>query len=174
MQAALALKGRMDALACVRGLELFSANTALNVTGFLERVTEGREGLPVFGAMANTISQALHGISREETVFAIGESMISSGFVAVIYSGETLQVSMDYILGWQTIGWEMTVTLGEKKPFGESCVREIDGRPAIEIYRKYLGVEWDEYFVSNICEFPLMVRRNDTPICMIPLAKSDN
>ena len=171
--AASQLKELLDRQEHVRGLELFPVNPALAVTRFMDRVVEGREELPVFGAMANTIGQSLRGEAQEKEVYAIGRKLLSSGFVAVIYAGESLDIYMDYILGWQHVGREFEVTLGERKPVGEGCVKEIDGRPALEVYKKYFGVEWDEFFVANVCEFPLMVQRRGKPICMVPLAKSD-
>ena len=171
--AASQLKELLDRQEHVRGLELFPVNPALAVTRFMDRVVEGREELPVFGAMANTIGQSLRGEAQEKEVYAIGRKLLSSGFVAVIYAGESLDIYMDYILGWQPVGREFAVTLGERKPVGEGCVKEIDGRPALEVYKKYFGVEWDEFFVVNVCEFPLMVQRRGKPICMVPLAKSD-
>ena len=51
---------------------------------------------------------------------------------------------------------------------GDTAVETIDGRPAVEIYKKYLGVEPNESFTFNICEFPLVVRRNDTLDARVP------
>ncbi len=156
----------------VRGLQLFAVNPALSVTRFMDSVAKGREEVPIFGAMANTIAQSLRGEAREGEVYAIGRKLLSSGFVVAIYAGERLDIYMDYILGWQPVGREFAVTLGERKPVGEGCVKEIDGRPALEVYKKYFGVEWDEYFVANVCEFPLMVQRRGKPICMVPWPKA--
>ncbi len=172
--AAALLSRRINEIDNVKGVELFPVNMALDVTHFMDLATAGREELPIFGAMANMMWQSLYGIIKEDTLFVIGREIFSSGFLAVIYAGETLDVYMDYILGWQPVGRKMEIVLGEKKSFGESCVKDIDGRPAIEIYQKYFGVEWDDNFIANICEFPLMVERNGTSICMIPLAKSDH
>ena len=49
-------------------------------------------------------------------------------------------------------------------------VTSIDGKPAIDVYDRYLGVKWSKNFIENVCEFPLMVRRNDVNICCAPLA----
>ena len=81
---------------------------------------------------------------------------------------------MDYILGWKAIGKEMEISICDKKVVGESCVTKIENNPAIEIYQKYLGVEWNENFIMNVCEFPLMVSDGDVDVCMIPLTKNND
>lgn len=157
----------------VQGIGLFPSGVAIDTTFFMEKVSEEREELPFFGAMAlpSVIQEA--GEEPVSIAFGIGKEMLFSGFTVVIYAGEYLQIYMDYILGWQPIGKELPVSLGKRGEEGGCCVKEIDGMPAVEIYHKYLGVEWGEDFVWNVCEFPLMVRRNHTNICMVPFKSNE-
>ncbi|MBR1742419.1 MAG: hypothetical protein IJ733_11260, partial [Lachnospiraceae bacterium] len=172
-EAAWQLRQRMEEISDIKCIGLFPSGMALNITEFLESATEGREEVPVFGAMAAVIPQLPGEEAEDMERYCIGESLTHSGITAVVFAGSELQVSMDYILGWQPLGKEMTVTLGEPGELGEGCIRLIDGKPAVDIYKKYFGVEWDENFVWNICEFPLMIRRNDTDICMVPITKGE-
>ncbi|MBQ7585239.1 MAG: HD domain-containing protein [Desulfovibrionaceae bacterium] len=145
----------------LKAIQLFTANTSLNVTSFLQDLSHDFEDIPIFGAVAKPC-----GLGSDTYVLA--ETIFNSGFAAVAFSGESLEVYMDYILGWNPIGREMTVSLGAKKSFTECAVSLIDNRPAIEIYQKYLGITWEDTLIENIWAFPLMVRRNGVNICYIP------
>ncbi|MBQ9526509.1 MAG: response regulator [Fretibacterium sp.] len=161
----------LDGIEDVKGVVLFPSNMALNVTEFLETVTEGREEVPIFGTMAYGRTGAWYGEIVKGSLFGIGENLLDSGFTAAVFAGKDLNVYMDYILGWHPIGREFSVKLGGKSPYGGATLTEIDGHPAPEIYKKYIGVEWNEKFMWNTSDFPLMVRRNGVDISLIPLTK---
>ncbi|MGX8699599.1 MAG: HD domain-containing phosphohydrolase, partial [bacterium] len=123
--------------------------------------------LPQYRTSAMRVEEAL------EEGYGIGETLLTSGFTAMVIAGEHISVAMDYVLGWEPVGREMEVTLEKDVPqadrIGETTIRLIDGVPALEIYRKYLGVEWNESFIMNVCEFPLMVEQNGVKICLVPM-----
>ena len=174
--AAAQLRDKMDWIPSIKGVGLFPSGTELSVSKFIEITGKNYENLPVFGAMACTDIQVMQNAkgSLDKEVFGIGEKIMPHGFTAVIFAGEKLNVMMDYVLGWKPLGKDLSIKLGEKKNYGEGCIELIDGKPAVEIYRKYLGIEWDENFVWNVAEFPLMVHRGYEDICMLPLAKGGN
>lgn len=154
----------------MKGVALYPANPALDVTGFLRRASAKLVNVPFFGAMA-ALSADPFGHQSLEGSYGIGETLLESGFTAVAISGENLEVLMDYVLGWRAVGREMEPVLGEPAEVGEGCIASLDGAPAIEVYGKYLGVTWNENFISNVCEFPLLVRRNGVDMCMVPAAR---
>ena len=170
-EAAKALSDMLDGIEDVQGVALFPSNISLDVTAFLESVSEGREKIPFFGAMAYGKARSWYVDIVKGSLFSIGETLQDSGFTAVVFAGKDLSVTMDYILGWHPIGRELSVKLGEKSPYGETTLLEIDGHPASDLYKKYLGVDWDENFTWNTCEFPLIVRRNGEELCMVPMIK---
>lgn len=174
--AAAMFRDKIDWLPNVKGIGLFPSGTELEVSKFMEIITKGYDNLPVFGAMACTDIKLMTGggVNLENEVFGIGEELLPHGFTAVIFAGEKLNVMTDYILGWKPLGKELSIKTCGKEKYGEGSIALIDGRPAVEIYRKYLGVEWDENFVWNVAEFPLMVHRGYENICMLPLAKGEN
>ena len=147
----------------VRFVELFTANLALNVSDFLAQATKGLEDVPIFGAIAKPTENVC---AAQEDSFILGQGLLSSGFTLLLMHGDDLVVHMDYLLGWRPIGREMEFTAD--KDGDRRCVLRIDGQPAVDVYRKYLGVEWNEHFLHNVWEFPLMVRRNGADICLIP------
>ena len=156
----------LDAIQHVKAIELFSVNTGLDVTAFLNVISERYEEIPVFGTVARPPD-------TKNDSFAIGASLLSSGFTAAVYAGSALQVYMDYILGWRPIGREMAITLGERQPKSECAVSRIDGLPAADIFKKYLGIEWDGENFENFWLFPLMVTRHNVNICYIPIASEN-
>lgn len=168
------LRNAINEIPYVKGIGLFPIRSYLDVTKILVNAFEDHPEIPVFGAMASSRNMAFHGITDEKDVYGIAGGIADCGFICVFFAGEELKVEMDYMLGWHPLGKEMEFICGEKNRSGEGCISMIDGKAAIEIYRKYLGVTWDENFVLNICEFPLMIQRNGADICMVPSAKSDD
>ena len=154
----------------LKGVALYPSNTRINITRFLQN---GCQHVPVFGAEAAPIVKVEGHMNNYhmEPGFAVGEAVLDSGFSALLISGEHVHVNMEYILGWSPIGREMEMELDQEAndSVGETKIRTIDGSPALEIYRKYLGVEWDRFFIRNVCEFPLMVRRDGVDICLVPM-----
>ena len=72
--------------------------------------------------------------------------------IAAVDSSE-LQVETKYLFNWQTIGQKMTVTKSEGIK-----VFEIDNRPAIEVYRYYLGDDVANDLLTFGIEFPIIFK----------------
>ena len=106
----------------------------------------------------------------DELSYCLSDRMMIHGYLFVILSGEKLQQAGQYNLGWHPLGKEIRVT-GEvdTDTNGNSIIREMDGIPAAEIYKKYLDVDVDEYFSDNVCEFPIIVKRAGALIARVPL-----
>lgn len=189
LTAADTLKSRLDSISDVKAVELFTSNMELKPTVFIEKAMEGHEDAVLFGT--STIRNLTKHIAMDESEGAIevehvdaamvrdeficgDEGSILDGFVAVIFSGERLNIQSHYALGWKPIGRKLPFTLGENSPKGEAVVMQIDSMPAVDIYKEYLGVYPDSYFISNICEFPLVVERDGINICMVPLENGKN
>ncbi len=182
-KAAQSLKRRLDEYGEIKAVELFGSNMALNTTAFMEKAMEGHEDAVLFGT--STIRNLPQKISVEEgenTVeiekydsdpvsneLIIGDDILSDGFVAVVFYGSGLKVLAEYALGWNPIGRSFSAKLGDKPSKGETVITKINDLPAVDIYREYLGVYPDAYFIGNICEFPFVVERDGINICMIPI-----
>ncbi len=154
----------------VKGVEVYPSNHAIEVSGFLKIVSMGHEDIPFWGAMAVNRSGMVDGkAALGDSGFGIGDRIVYSGFSVVLYTGKNLEINADYILGWKAVGREMEYTVGKRTPVGEGALKTIDNMPAVDIYKKYLGVKWNENFVFNVCEFPLMVQRDGMDICFMPI-----
>ncbi|MBR5377002.1 MAG: response regulator [Lachnospiraceae bacterium] len=181
-EAAGKLKSRLDACGDVRAVELFGSNMALNTTLFIEKSMEGHEDAVLFGTStirnltqkvsvdkSGIVVEEETGIGAEKDELIVAGDILYDGFAAVVFSGEKLKVRSDYALGWSPVGRRFPVELGDCAYMGETVVDRINGQPAVDIYREYLGVYPDSYLISNICEFPFVVERDGINICLIPI-----
>ncbi|MCR4654981.1 MAG: response regulator [Lachnospiraceae bacterium] len=180
------LRSRLSAHDNVRALEFLCSNMKLRITSFMEKAMEGYEDVVLFGTATtknllqkvsieeeeNIVEKVSEDMLREE--FVAGDEIIPDGVVAVIFAGENLKVRANYALGWKPIGRSFPTESSADTPIGETVVTKVNDLPAVDIYREYLGVYPDPFFISNICEFPLVVERGGFNTCLIPLDMDKN
>ncbi len=158
----------------VKGVEIFCAGLNIDVSRFVEGITEKNSHIPFFGALAGMFFDRFTSMDENGgsmysdehllSYYVIGSKLHENGIVLVVFSGEDLHVKADYRLGWKPLGKEMTITDSPSR----TCIAKIDNIPATEIYKKYLNVLPDSSFLENICEFPLVVERNECPMARVP------
>ncbi|MCR4956871.1 MAG: diguanylate cyclase [Lachnospiraceae bacterium] len=139
-------------------MQIIYTSNSSNILSFTGEFSH--HGIPVFGAKAGRSIRALN------TAHVYGSHCYENALIAVIFCSQDLSVYLDHNLGWQEIGVEMVAT----KVNGNRILSEVDGRPAVEIYEKYLNVKPDSYFMQNVCEFPLVCRRNNIPTTRVPFS----
>ena len=181
-EAASVLRSHLDGRGDVKAVELFVSNMALHTTRFMKNAMEGHEDVFLFGtATVRNLPQKLSSVVDDtvevehveegqiQNEFVIGNDILLDGFAAVIFAGEGLKVQAEYALGWNPVGKKLDIDFGERTNKGETVITKINGEPAVDIYREYLGVYPDSFFISNICEFPFVVERDGINICLIPI-----
>ncbi len=170
-----ALGERIQSMPQVKGVEIYFAGTSQILADFLNVISDGNEELPFYGVMVE--SNELYDIQQCCNLFSkcvegdlehywFTSDAVENGIVVVLYAGEELHVRADYLLGWNPLGRYLTVS-GVDSNY---IVSSIDGMPAVDIYKKYLNVVPDDYFIFNICEFPLLMERNGGLIARVPPA----
>ena len=179
----------MDRTPHLAGVEVIPSGMRLRMSDIMYGLSKGYESLPFFGAMGNVTDAVEDETGFGETAndssvpqltgnargpFSIGDRVLSDVVEVVLYSGPDLYIYMDNLLGWEPMGRPMKVTAGRVGAVGDHAVRLIDGEPAVEIYRKYLGVTPNRFFTSNICEFPLVVERGGALVGRIPAFYSED
>ncbi|MCB9696749.1 MAG: FIST C-terminal domain-containing protein [Alphaproteobacteria bacterium] len=93
--------------------------------------------------------------SRFERTWVAHGTTVKSGLVAAVgFYGDHVVVGHGSKGGWDKFGPERTVTRSES-----NVVYEIDGRPALALYKEYLGPKASELPASGLL-FPLAVRSN--------------
>ncbi len=94
-----------------------------------------------------------------------GTEILQNGAVAVALSSPTLHVFYDYSLGWTPLGKELTITRAE----GNRII-EIDHKPVLEVYAKYLGDEIVARAPDSTIEFPLIFTQGGVNIARSMIA----
>jgi hypothetical protein len=75
--------------------------------------------------------------------------------VGIGFYGDNLQIGYGSVGGWDAFGAERTVTKSEA-----NVLYELDGKPALELYKTYLGKKADELPASALL-FPLHLKTNN-------------
>lgn len=92
-----------------------------------------------------------------EKTFVIHDKTISDKkIVALGFYGDALNVGYSSKAGWDSFGIERLVTKSHK-----NVLYELDGEPALEIYKSFLGEEAQNLPSSGLL-FPLSMRDNET------------
>ena len=163
----------------VKGIEVFFAGRSQFLTSFLDELSAENEDIPMFGVDVEV--EDLYELQQSKNFFSeithakmphylVTNHVFLRGVVLVLYMGQELHLQVDYLLGWKALGRYMTISGVEEN----HIVSRIDGMPATDIYKKYLNVRPDEYFIFNICEFPVVSEREGELIARVPNAYNDN
>ena len=162
------IRNRLKKIPDIKAVEVMSTGKNRYNTTLLNNISVGYEDVPFFGAEAGVIleqnddSAGYRSMMRniadsKVSQYVIGDKYHRDGVLLIVYSGKDLQVYSEYNLSWKPLGKEMTIT----KALGSTCIAEIDGIPAVNIYQKYLNVAPDRFLLMNTCEFPFLIKRNN-------------
>ena len=143
----------------VKGVLLLTACAMIVPTPVIEVLEERYPDISVFGAQAGTQE-----LGNDQSMVFTSTEICDKGILAVVFYGEDLHIQTDYNLGWRPIGREMTITGMRDGGYVET----IDHVPAANVYHKYLDVDLDEAFYSNVCAFPLLTPSGNRLIARVP------
>ena len=168
---ALELRNELLAMHDLKCVELCFAWIKASASMFIDELSKGLEDIPIYGAIANANrAELVNGYiatDNEDTV-VMADEFVGTGISVIAYCGSNLYVYMDYLFGWEPIGRFLDVTTCETQRQGSVLVCTIDGEKPVDIYKKYLGVSPNSFFVSHISEFPLIIERNGMYIGRTP------
>ena len=145
--------------------KLFKDDTKAMIIFIDGLLTNGSDVLDGISSINNTIPIA-GGLSGDngafKETFVFNETIISNkGSVAVSLNSKILNIFTNYQLNWQPIGEYMTITKATK-----NRLYEINGIPASDIYRKYLGNKVGDGLPFSATEFPLLkIESNGLEVC---------
>ncbi|MCR4830881.1 MAG: GGDEF domain-containing protein [Pseudobutyrivibrio sp.] len=146
----------LDGIENLKCMQIFYATTSIAVDNFMFEFNH--HSVAKFGAKAG------RSVDKNNTAHVYGKKVYTNAFVVVAFASKSLRIYMDNNLGWQPIGVEMVAT----ETHGDYILSKIDGRPATDIYSKYLKVKPDKYFFENVCEFPIIIERDCLKIARVP------
>ncbi|MEM7117506.1 MAG: FIST N-terminal domain-containing protein [Chloroflexota bacterium] len=135
----------------LRGVLVLSDGTSTNVNG--SNLVRGinstlPESVIVTGGLAGDGD-------RFERTWVINDGKPQSGYVAAVgFYGDHIQIGHGSKAGWRIFGPERRVTRSK-----ENVLYELDGQPALALYKKYLGDRAADLPASALL-FPLSIRAN--------------
>lgn len=125
------------------------------------------DGLKVNGSeLVRGINASLHGVSvtgglagdgaRFQETFVICDDVAKESRIAIVgFYGENLEVGSGCFGGWSEFGVQRTITKSS-----QNILYEIDGEPALDLYKRYLG-EYANELPNSGLRFPLSIRKSD-------------
>lgn len=138
--------------------EILSAGFHLDITPFFREVSKSRRNIVFFGGLADDGSLGQNGMVYTSN------TILRYGIAVAIFSGSKLHVQASSSFGWKPLGRCMTVTRMD----GSFCLQEIDHRPALDIFNRYLGLENNDKFLVEALTFPLYFERHGTVLARHP------
>jgi diguanylate cyclase (GGDEF)-like protein len=143
----------------VAGALLLATTNTMDASELLLGMAEGDGSYPIFGGGAGGYGPQQHAL-----VF-LGRQVTDCGVVALALAGPDLQVEAHHYLGWRPMTREMRITATDGM-----WVQTVDGIPAFEVYRRYLGIANDPDFFLNTLEFPFLLERQGQGLARVPFA----
>ncbi|MBA3681446.1 MAG: FIST C-terminal domain-containing protein [Bacteroidetes bacterium] len=95
------------------------------------------------------------GASFKKTLVGLNENPVEGKIVALGFYGKKLQVTYGSFGGWDSFGPERLITKAKG-----NILYELDGKPALDIYKMYLG-DYAKDLPSSGLLFPLSIRNDD-------------
>ena len=154
------IKEYIDSTEEIVAAELLITLKSINSHIILNNVEQCNKDIVVFGG-----GSAATYISDENTCVIDENSIYANGVMVITYSGKDFHVDVHHAIGWKPLGKKLTVTKIKGKQ-----LFEINNTPAGVVYSKYLDIQADENFFSNILEFPIMTLQHGYEVLRLPFS----
>jgi diguanylate cyclase (GGDEF)-like protein/PAS domain S-box-containing protein len=141
----------------------FTDGLHCNGEKYLQGIASVNKNTKIAGGMAGDYAQF------QNTYVFTKDQIISNGAVGVSLSNPTLQIYTDYNFNWLSIGKDMLITKAQG-----NRVYTIDGIPAYDVYKKYLGEETAQELPAIGIEYPLVIAKENKTIARAVLAAHDD
>lgn len=145
------------------GVEVFTTLSTVDVDDFLTELDHLPPETAIFGGGADAYTGG-------DDTCVFGNDFISrKAIVAVCFAGK-VKIRVSQNLGWQPLGQVMTITATD----GDKVIRELDGRPAFQVYEKYLKMKKSDFGGQQLISFPLLLMRKGRMLARLPAACRDD
>lgn len=164
-QDAAELKKYCDASPWVQAVEMHATIMNMSMMEFCREMSLLREDIQVFGG------GAFNPDMDDETaaVFSKGNGFLEHGIVFLLLGGTDFHTYSAFISGWKPLKRKFKVTKADRE-----VLYELDGKPALDVYRRFLNIDRNDKFFSNTLEFPLFLEHDGIDILRCPLAANDD
>jgi len=130
---------------------ILSDGIVVNGSDLVAGLAAGAPGVPVSGGLAADGP-------RFGQTWVLADGQPQAGYLAGLgFSGDSLQLGFGSAGGWDVLGPDRRITRS-----AGNVLYELDGQPALALYKKYLGERADELPASALL-FPLSVRPPEEP-----------
>jgi len=157
------LAAEVDKRPWVKAVELLVTIRGMSMTTLCEGLSRIRKGVRIFGGGA-----FCGDLDKDDAcVFSKAAGYQEKGIVFILYGGDDFHIETSFVTGWKPLGSFLHVTATD------GCIlKELNHRPAYDIYYKYLHIRNDENFFNNTLEFPFLYRHNGIDIMRAPVASN--
>ena len=142
------------------GIGLLATLKTLNIKPMLECLSKLPSSIPVFGCSANAYE-----MNAPTYVFS-NDGILQKGIIAICFLGKSLHIHITKNIGWKPLGRSMIIT----STYGNNIVCELDNKPAISVYEKYLNISKNKRLYTETVEFPIFIERNGRNMARLPFA----
>ena len=159
------LKKYCDENPWVQAVEMHATIMDMSMMEFCSEMSDLREDIQVFGG------GAFNPDMDDETafVFSKGNDFLEHGIIFLLLGGEDFHTYSTLISGWKPLKRKFKVTKANRQ-----ILYELDGKPALDVYRRFLNINKNDRFFSNTLEFPLFLEHGDIDILRCPLAVNND
>ena len=151
----------------IPGMQIFSINCCSSIEKCIELIYQILNNTFIFGGLVgkgtslqNTPNNEL---SYNEVIFT-NDSIKHNGLICILYESKSLKFIHRIGNGWKALGPQLKIT----KMSNQVTIDELDNKPAIQLYEKYLNIKNDNNFFRNTTIFPIEVVRNGVHVVRQP------
>ncbi|MCM1246356.1 MAG: GGDEF domain-containing protein [Roseburia sp.] len=160
-----ALKACCDENPWVQAVEMHATIMDMSMMEFCNEMSGLRKDIQVFGGGAFNPDMD----DDTAAVFSKGNGFLEHGIIFLLLGGTDFHTYSTFISGWKPLKRKFRVTKADRE-----LLYELDGKPALDVYRKFLNINRNDRFFSNTLEFPLFLEHGDVDILRCPLAANDD
>ncbi|MCM1158796.1 MAG: GGDEF domain-containing protein [Bacteroidales bacterium] len=160
-----ALKACCDENPWVQAVEMHATIMDMSMMEFCNEMSGLPKDIQVFGGGAFNPDMD----DDTAAVFSKGNGFLEHGIIFLLLGGTDFHAYSTFISGWKPLKRKFRVTKADRE-----LLYELDGKPALDVYRKFLNINRNDSFFSNTLEFPLFLEHGDVDILRCPLAANDD
>jgi diguanylate cyclase (GGDEF)-like protein len=154
------IREKIDSTENIKAAEILITLKTINSHKILNEVEKCNSDVKIFGGGSANVD-----IGETYTSVMNEDSISHAGVMLVTYSGDDIVVDIRHAIGWKPLGKDMTATRIDGKR-----LYELDGVLATQIYSKYLDIQANDDFFSNILEFPIMSTQHGQHVLRLPFS----
>ena len=126
--------------------------------GFVKGIKEKNHQLIISGGLAGD------NLKLKKIFIIFNNKIFTQGAVGISFSGKNLYAANNYNPSWISIGKKFTITSSNG-----NIVKTIDGKPALDIFKHYLGAQVFDNNAAALPNFQLLYKEGSTTVSRTPL-----